>query len=87
MAILSAEPAGSVFFCGGVGRRRVVFPNAIEKGTELALLADTRECTKNGRQERQECFYRYSAAPDSKHKVAPEDGKATRVVFDTENEL
>ena len=74
--------AGSVKLCQGVGGQRVSFPNAIEKDADLALLASTRECTKNGRQERHEGFYQYSAAWDSKHKVTLEDGKSARVLFE-----
>lgn len=74
--------AGSVKLCQGVGGQRVSFPNAIEKDADLALLASTRECTKNGRQERHEGFYQYSAAWDSKHKVTLEEGKSARVLFE-----
>lgn len=73
---------GSVKLCQGVGGQRVSFPNAIEKDADLALLASTRECTKNGRQERHEGFYQYSAAWDSKHKVTLEKGKSARVLFE-----
>jgi hypothetical protein len=74
--------AGSVKLCQSVGGQRVSFPNVIEKDADLALLASTRECTKNGRQERHEGFYQYSAAWDSKHKVTLEDGKTARVLFE-----
>lgn len=74
--------AGSVKLCQGVGGQRVSFPDAIEKDADLALLASTRECTKNGRQEMHEGFYQYSAAWDSKHKVTLEEGKSARVLFE-----
>ena len=45
-------------------------------------LAPVRECTKNGVTEPKEGFYQYSVAWDSKHKVALEDGKSARVLFE-----
>ncbi len=74
--------AGSVKLCQGVGGQRVSFPNAIEKDADLALLAGTRECTKDGQQERHEGFYQYSAAWDSKHKVTLEEGKSAQMLFE-----
>ncbi len=74
--------AGSVKLCQGVSGQRVSFPNTIEKDSDLALLASTRECTKDEQQERHEGFYQYSAAWDSKHKVTLEEGKSARVLFE-----
>lgn len=74
--------AGSVSLCQGVGRQRVSFPNALSAGDDLALLASTRECTKNGVAEKKKGFYQYSAACDSHHKVTLEDGKSARVLFE-----
>ena len=74
--------AGSVQLCQGVGGQRVSFPHALVAGDDLALMASTRECTRNGAPERKEGFYQYSAAWDSKHKVTLESGKTARVLFE-----
>ena len=68
--------------CQGVGGQRVSFPNALAAEDDLALLASTRECTRNGSPEKKEGFYQYSAAWDSKHKVTLESGKTARVLFE-----
>ncbi|MFA6728695.1 MAG: hypothetical protein WCS17_10845, partial [Prevotella sp.] len=73
--------AGTVKLCQGVAAQKVSFPGAIAKDTDLALLASTRECTKDGVSEPKEGFYQYSAAWDSKHKVTLETGKSARVLF------
>ena len=78
----SAMAAGSVQLCQGVGGQRVSFPNALAAEDDLALLASTRECTRNGSPEKKEGFYQYSAAWDSKHKVTLESGKTARVLFE-----
>ena len=65
----------------GIGGQQVSFPREIEKDDDLALLASTRTCTKNGVSEPKEGFYQYSAAWDSKHKVILEKGKSARVLF------
>lgn len=57
------------------------FPNAMKAEDDFALLASTRECTKNGNPEKKEGFYQYIAAWDSKHKVTLEDGKTARLLF------
>ena len=49
---------------------------------DLALLASTRECTRNGSPEKKEGFYQYSAAWDSKHRVTLAEGKTARVLFE-----
>lgn len=73
--------AGTVQLAQGVGGQRAVFPGAMEAEDDIALLASTRECTKNGRAEKKEGFYQYSAAWDSKHKVSLESGKTARLLF------
>ncbi|MFB5367705.1 MULTISPECIES: hypothetical protein [Enterococcus] len=73
--------AGTVKLSQGIGGQQVSFPGAIGKDVDLALLASTRECTKNGASEPKEGFYQYSAAWDSKHKVTLEKGKSARVLF------
>lgn len=78
----SAMKAGSVRLCQGVGGQRVSFSNALSAGDDLALMASTRECTRNGVPEKKEGFYQYSAAWDSKHKVTLESGKTARVLFE-----
>lgn len=77
----SAMAAGSVSLCQGVGGQKVSFPQALSAGDDLALLASTRECTRNGNPEKKEGFYQYSAAWDSKHKVTLENGKTARLLF------
>ena len=72
---------GSIALCQGVGGQKAVFPNAVEKNADLALLAEARSCTKDGEPEKKEGFYQYSAAWDSKHKVTLEDRKSARVLF------
>lgn len=78
----SSLAAGSVSFCQGVGGQQVSFPNALKAEDDLALLASTRECMKNGVPEKKEGFYQYSAAWDSHHNVKLEDGKSARVLFE-----
>ena len=74
--------AGAVSLCQGVGGQKVSFPNAVPVEADLALLASTRQCTKNGSPEKKEGFYQYSAAWDSKHKVTLPEGKTARVLFE-----
>ena len=73
--------AGTVRLAQGVGGQRVVFPEAVKAEDDIALLASTRECTKNGAPAKKEGFYQYSAAWDSKHKVTLERGKTARLLF------
>ena len=77
----SAMAAGTVSLCQGVGGQIAVFPNAMNAEDDVALLASTRECTRNGSPEKKEGFYQYSAAWDSKHKVTLADGKTARLLF------
>ena len=74
--------AGAVSLCQGAGGQKVSFPNAVPAEADLALLASTRQCTKNGSPEKKEGFYQYSAAWDSKHKVTLPEGKTARVLFE-----
>lgn len=74
--------AGTVRLAQGVGGQRAVFPDAVKAEDDIALLAESRECTQNGAAFQKEGFYQYSAAWDSKHKVALEDGKTARVLFE-----
>ena len=73
---------GSVKLAQGVGGQIAVFPNAMNAEDDLALLASTRECTRNGSPEKKEGFYQYSAAWDSKHRVTLAEGKTARVLFE-----
>ena len=73
--------AGTVRLAQGVGGQRAVFPDAMEAEDDIALLAESRECTRNGAAFQKEGFYQYSAAWDSKHKVALESGKTARLLF------
>ena len=73
--------AGTVRLAQGVGGQRAVFPDAMEAEDDIALLAERRECTRNGAAFKKEGFYQYSAAWDSKHKVTLEGGKTARLLF------
>lgn len=73
--------AGTVRLAQGVGGQRAVFPEAVKAEDDIALLATTRESTKNGAPAKKEGFYQYSAAWDSKHKVTLESGKTARMLF------
>lgn len=67
---------GSVTLAQGVGGQKATFPNAMNAGDDVALLASTRECTRNGAKETKDGFYQYSAAWDSKHIVSLPQGKS-----------
>ena len=73
--------AGSVRLAQGMGGQKAVFPEAVKAEDDIALLASTRECKKNGAPAKKEGFYQYSAAWDSKHKVTLESGKTARLLF------
>ena len=73
--------AGTVRLAQGVGGQRVSFPDAVNAEDDIALLAESRECTRNGAAFQKEGFYQYSAAWDSKHKVVLESGKTARLLF------
>ena len=74
--------AGSISMSQSAGGQRVSFPQAIEKDSELALLASMRQCTKNGQTEPHEGFYQYSAAWDTKHNITLEEGKSAYVLLE-----
>jgi hypothetical protein len=76
-----AMAAGSVTLAQGAGGQKVLFPAALAKDADLALLASTRECTLNGRKAEKDGFFQYSAAWDSKHIVTLEEGKSARLLF------
>lgn len=76
-----AMAAGSVQLAQGTGGHKVSFSAALAKDADLALLASTRECTLNGRKTEKYGFFQYSAAWDSKHTVALEEGKSARLLF------
>ena len=46
--------AGSIKLAQGVGGQKVSFPGALSAEDDLALLASTRECTRNGSPEKKE---------------------------------
>lgn len=73
--------AGSVFVGLGAGAHKAVFPMALTAGDEVALLASTRQCLKNGQPAGKHGFFQYSAAGDSKHPVTLEDKKSARLLF------
>ena len=73
--------AGTVRLAQGMGGRRVSFPDAVKAEDDIALLAESRECTRNGAAFQKEEFYQYSVAWDSKHKVELESGKTARLLF------
>ena len=73
--------AGTVRIAQGVGGQKVSFPDAVNAEDDIALLAESRECTRNGTAFKKDGFYQYSAAWDSKHKVELESGKTARLLF------
>lgn len=73
--------AGTVKLSQGAGGQRVSFPDAVKAGDDIALLADSRVCTKNGAAFKKDGFFQYSAAWDSKHNVELESGKTARLLF------
>lgn len=77
----SGMAAGSVSLCQGVGGQKVSFPDTMSAEDDVALLADSRVCTRNGVDFRKDGFFQYSAAWDSKHNVEVESGKTARLLF------
>lgn len=73
---------GSVALAQGVGGQRVTFPNAMSAGDDVALLASSRQCTRNGWTEKKDGFFQYSAAWDSKHIVSLPQGKSAQILFE-----
>ena len=49
--------AGTVRLAQGVGGQRAVFPEAVKAEDDIALLAERRECTRNGAAFKKEGFY------------------------------
>ena len=82
IAQLKRDAQESLKLAQGVGGQKVSFPGALSAEDDLALLASTRECTRNGSPEKKEGFYQYSAAWDSKHRVTLAEGKTARVLFE-----
>lgn len=74
--------AGTVTISQGRGGNKVHFSEAISAQDDVALLASSRECTKNGLPFEKEGFYQYSAAWDSKHNIELEDKKSVRILFE-----
>jgi len=74
--------AGSVALSQGAGSHKMRFLEAVNAGDELALLASTRECLKNGSVTPKHGFFQYSAAHDSKHQVQLQERKSARVYFE-----
>lgn len=71
--------AGSITLALGEGAHKATFKAAASAGDELALLASTRRCLKNGATTTKSGFFQYSAAGDSKHPIAVEDKKSARI--------
>ena len=72
---------GTVTLAQGVGGQKAIFPNAMYAGDDVALLASTRECTRNGTKETKDGFFQYSAAWDSKHIVSLPQGKSAQLLY------
>lgn len=72
---------GSVTLAQGVGGQKATFPFACNAGDDVALLASTRQCTRNGRKETKYGFFQYSAAWDSKHIVSLPQGKSAQLLY------
>lgn len=72
---------GSVTLAQGVGGQKATFPNAMYAGDDVALLASSRECTRNGSAETKYGFFQYSAAWDSKHIVSQPQGKSAQLLY------
>jgi len=72
---------GSVTLAQGVGGQKAIFPNAMYAGDDVALLASSRECTRNGSAETKVGFFQYSAAWDSKHIVSLPQGKSAQLLY------
>lgn len=73
--------AGSISLALGAGGHKATFPGAVQAGDELALLASSRQCLKNGSPTEKRGFFSYTAAGDSKHPVTLEERKSARLLF------
>lgn len=74
--------AGSIEISHGSGAHKARFLDPVNAGDEIAILASSRQCLKNGSPAQKEGFYQYSAAWDNKHTVKLEDRKSARVLFE-----
>ena len=72
---------GTVTLAQGVGGQKASFPNAMNAGDDVALLASSRRCTRNGSKEKKYGFFQYSAAWDSKHIVSLPQGKSAQLLY------
>lgn len=72
---------GTVTLALGAGGQKASFSNAMYAGDDVALLASTRQCTRNGVKETKDGFYQYSAAWDSKHVVSLPQGKSAQLLY------
>lgn len=78
---VQAMAAGSISLALGEGAHKAAFPTAARGGDELALLASSRQCLRNGSPAEKRGFFQYSAAGDSKHPVTLEERKSARLLF------
>jgi hypothetical protein len=74
--------AGSIELSQGMGAHKARFLDPVNAGDEIAILASSRQCLKNGSPARKDGFYQYTAAWDSKHTVKLEEKKSSRVLFE-----
>jgi hypothetical protein len=74
--------AGSIELSQGMGAHKARFLDPVNAGDEIAILASSRQCLKNGSPARKDGFYQYTAAWDSKHTVKLEERKSSRVLFE-----
>jgi hypothetical protein len=74
--------AESVSLAQGAGAQTATFIQEVNAGDELALLADTYQCLKNGVDTPKRGFFQYAAAYDSKQQVSLGRGKSARVYFE-----
>lgn len=72
---------GSVTLAQSVGGQKATFPNAMYAWDDVALLASTRQCTRNGAKETKDGFYQYSAAWDFKHIVSLPQEKSAQLLY------
>lgn len=80
---VQAMSAGTITLGTGMGNgaHRCKFTVASGAGDELALLASTRQCLRNGSAANKWGFFQYIAYGDSKHVVELEEDKSARLLF------
>ena len=78
----AAMPAGAIEVAQGAGSHRCRFKAAANPGDEFALLAERRECHRNGQPTPKSGFFQDVAAYDSKHQVKVEPHKSARVLME-----